>query len=96
VNEIVCDRNPLRHCFWLQVTDGFLLIGRHLPFVRRMSFLDVDGPERCLVLIVVKDCIKALDRAPIRWSRVTAENKNERPSTHCLFKMEELPTLQLR
>ena len=77
LGEIVGDGEALFQRLGLGVTDVFLEVGFHLPFVGGMRFADVDGEKVGVLFVIVKDLDEVADLATEGRSSETAEDENE-------------------
>ena len=94
LDEIVGDGHALRESFWLGVTNIILHVGLHLPFVRRVSFADVDGQKVGVIFIVVVNLHHVTDVAAEGRSSVAAEDDDERAAAGAFANVEMIGAVE--
>jgi len=78
LGEIVGDGEALLERLGLSVTDVFLEVGFHLPFVGGMGFAHVDGQKIGVLFVIVEDLNEVANLATERRSSKAAEDEDER------------------
>ena len=78
LGEIVGDGEAPLERLGLSVTDVFLEVGFHLPFVGGMGFAHVDGQKIGVLFVIVEDLNEVANLATERRSSEAAENQDER------------------
>jgi hypothetical protein len=94
LDEIVGDGDALRQSLRLGVTDVVLHVGFHLPFVRWVSFADIDCQKVGVIFVVVVKLDHVTDVASKRWSSVAAEDDDERTSAGAFANVEMVGAIE--
>jgi hypothetical protein len=78
--EIVGDRYSLNQRLRLRVTNAFIYVALHLPFVLRMRFANINGQKVGLSLVVVVQTDEVAYLAPEWRSGIASKDEDERTS----------------
>jgi len=88
LDEIVGNGDALAERLRLGVADVVLHVGFHLPFVRGMSFANVNSEEIGVIFVVVVNLHHVTDVAAEGRSSVAAEDDDERASAGAFADVE--------
>jgi hypothetical protein len=94
LDEIVGDGHSLRESLWLGVADVVLHVRLHLPFVRGVSFADVNGQKVGVIFVVVVKLDHVTDVAAKWRSSVAAEDDDERAAASAFANVEMIGAVE--